>query len=106
MVAKLLETGIKGSKIHEEVYSNSSENRLRFLGHCFSQCLTVHPQYEAAYFAVSRETFRKYWVKSGDTEGLVNYALDLKGIKLAVLLSEHEEIVKLKFPKPWRRRGQ
>ena len=97
IVAQLLETGIIANHIHEEVYANNSESRLRFFGHCFSQCLHVVPEYEAAYFVVPRDVFRKYWVKTGETEGLVNYALDLKGVKLAVLLSEHEELVKLSF---------
>ncbi|RMG30312.1 MAG: bifunctional oligoribonuclease/PAP phosphatase NrnA [Bacteroidetes bacterium] len=97
MVARLLETGINVTKIHEDIYDNYTENRLRFLGHCFSHCLKVLPEYKTAYMVVDRPIFKKYYIKAGDTEGLVNYALSLKNINFGVLITSNDEMVKLSF---------
>ena len=81
-VAQLLEKGVKVTEIHDEIFGNSSENRLRFLGHCFSECLTVIPELRTAYILVAKEVFKRFHIKSGETEGLVNYALEIKDINL------------------------
>lgn len=97
MVAHLIELGVDVNAAYEAIFNNGSVDRLRFLGHCFSECLSVHPQYQTAYFKVSKEVFRKFNVRMGDTEGLVNYALGIKGITLAVLISEQDDITKMSF---------
>ncbi len=50
-----------------------------------------------AYFAISKKDLKKYQSQTGDTEGLVNYALSLDGIKLAALFSEREDGIKISF---------
>jgi len=97
IVASLIERGIKINEIHDCIFSNSSENRLRFLGHCFSNCLHILPEYRSAYIIVGKEVFKNYQLKSGETEGLVNYALEIKDITLGVLITENDELVKLSF---------
>jgi phosphoesterase RecJ-like protein len=97
MVAHLIEAGVDVSAAHEAIYNNGSVERLQFLGHCFSECLSVYPEYETAYFKVTKDVFRKYNVRTGDTEGLVNFALGIKGINLGVLISEQDDMTKLSF---------
>lgn len=50
-----------------------------------------------AYFAISKKDLKKYQSQTGDTEGLVNYALSLDGIKVAALFSEREDGIKISF---------
>jgi phosphoesterase RecJ-like protein len=50
-----------------------------------------------AYFVISKKDLKKYQSQTGDTEGLVNYALSLDGIKLAALFSEREDGIKISF---------
>ncbi len=97
MVARLLETGMSVTKVHENIYDNSSENRLRFLGHVFTNCLRVLPEYKTAYMVVERAVFKQFFIKTGDTEGLVNYMLGLEGITFGVLITSNDEIVKMSF---------
>jgi len=97
MVAHLLEAGVDVSAVHENIFNNGSLDRLRFFGHCFNECLVVRPEYQTGYFKVTKDVFRKFNVRTGDTEGLVNYALSIKGINLAVLISEQDDITKLSF---------
>lgn len=97
MVARLLETGVDFPKIHEDVFDNSTENRLRFFGHVFTNCLKVLPHYHTAYMVIDRPVFKQFYIKAGDTEGLVNYALGLKGINFGVLITSNDEMVKMSF---------
>lgn len=97
MIAHLLETGVETHKIHDALYSNASESRLRFLGHCFTNCLFVLPELRTAYIKVEKPVFKEFNVKAGETEGLVNYALGIKGIRLATLITTQDNIVKLSF---------
>ena len=102
IVARLVEKGIDIANIHNQIFSNSSENRLRFFGYCFSECLHVLPEFHTAYIIVEKEAFKRFNIKSGETEGLVNYALEIKGINMGVLITENDEVVKLSF----RSRGE
>ena len=95
IVAELIECGAENSKIHQLVYDNLSENRLRFLGHCLLNKLEVFPEYNSAILVIRKEELEKYQITTGDTEGIVNYALSINGIRLAVMMIERPDKVKL-----------
>lgn len=95
IISKLIEAGARNWEIHEQVYNSSTENRLKFLGYCLLNCLEVIPEYNTAIFAVTKEDLERFQVSTGDTEGLVNYALSVKGIRLAALFIDRTELIKL-----------
>jgi phosphoesterase RecJ-like protein len=95
IVAALIEAGADGYHIHEQVYNDSSESRLRFLGMCLSEKLEVLYEYNTAIITVSKQDLEKYNVITGDTEGIVNYALSISGIRLAAFIVERTDMVKL-----------
>lgn len=95
IAAELIDFGADNTKIHQLVYDNFAENRLRFLGYVLLNKLEVIPEYHAALIAITKQELEKFDISTGDTEGIVNYALSIQGIKLAVLIIERQEIVKL-----------
>lgn len=95
IVAELIDAGAVNWRIHELVYNSASENRLRFLGHCLANCLEILPEYNTAIISVNKEDLQKYDVDTGDTEGIVNYALSIASIKLAAFIVERSDKVKL-----------
>lgn len=95
IVADLIDAGAVNWRIHELVYNSASEGRLRFLGHCLANCLEVLPEYNTAIIAVSKDDLEKYDVDTGDTEGIVNYALSMASIRLAAFIVERRDKVKL-----------
>lgn len=95
VVADLIDAGAVNWRIHELVYNSASENRLRFLGHCLSNCLEILPEFNTAIIAVSKQDIEKYDVNTGDTEGIVNYALAIASIRLAAFIVERDDKVKL-----------
>ena len=95
IIAKLIDAGARNWEIHEKIYNSSTERRLKFLGYALLNCLEVIPEYNAALFAISKEDLSKFEITTGDTEGLVNYALSIKGIRLAALIVDRTELIKL-----------
>ena len=94
-VADLIDAGAVNWRIHELVYNSASENRLRFLGHCLTNCLEILPEFNTAIIAVNKQDLDKYDVNTGDTEGIVNYALSISSIHLAAFIVERNDKVKL-----------
>ena len=95
IIASLIEAGARNWEIHEKVYNSGTEGRLKFLGYCLLNCLEVIEEYNTALFAISKEDLAQFNVSTGDTEGLVNYALSIKGIRLAGLFIDRTELIKL-----------
>ncbi len=97
IVAGLIEAGAENYMIHEMVYDNATESRLRLLGHSLSERLVVLPEFNTAYIALSEKELDQFKYQTGDTEGFVNVALGIKGIRLAVFFSEKSGIIKISF---------
>jgi len=95
IAACLIDFGAEHWKIHQLVYDNSSENRIRFLGYCLSNKLQIIREYNTAIISVTKEELEKFHSATGDTEGVVNYALSINGIRLAALIIERTDKVKL-----------
>lgn len=102
MVAYLKELGLEHGKVHEALYDNYLENRLRFLGHILSNKMEIIYEHNTALIHISRAELQKFDIKTGDTEGLVNYPLSIQGIKLAGLVIDRVEERKWSF----RSKGQ
>lgn len=97
IVADLLRIGVNPSRIHKLVYDNNNLNRLRFLGFVLKDKLEVIPELNAAIISISKEETKQYQVDTGDTEGIVNYALSIKGIVLGIVIIDRTDMVKLSF---------
>lgn len=95
IIAHFLTLGVNGAKIHEDVYDTYSEHRLRLIGFALTQKMKVFPEYNAAYISLSQKELSEFNFQKGDTEGLVNYPLSIKGIKFAALITEKEKDISM-----------
>jgi phosphoesterase RecJ-like protein len=98
VIANLIDIGIDNAKIHQNVYDSNSYNRLQLLGKSLTN-LKVIPELNTAYISLSAAELEEYNAQKGDTEGVVNYALSLQGIKLAAIFKEdlNSGLVKISF---------
>ena len=98
VIAQLLELGVQKSKIHNAVYDTNSFGRLQLLG-CALNNLKFLENYNTSYITLTNKELDFHGFKKGDTEGLVNYGLSLKGAKLAAIFIEHKQegIIKISF---------
>lgn len=97
IIAQLMRAGASNFDIHEKVYDNFSLDRTKFLGYCIKDRLVVLPEYKTAYISVTKEDLKTYNHRSGDTEGIVNYALGIKGIRFAAFFCERDNLIKISF---------
>ena len=61
--------------------------------------MKVISRLNTAYISLSQKELNASNFKKGDTEGIVNYALSIKGVKFAAIFIEHkfEGIIKISF---------
>jgi bifunctional oligoribonuclease and PAP phosphatase NrnA len=97
MVAELKDRGLDHTFIHESLFDNFHENRLRFIGNVLLNRLEVIYELNTAIVVIPKEDIEKYDIKTGDTEGLVNYPLSITGIKLAALVIDRDDLRKWSF---------
>ena len=97
MVADLKERGLEHSPVHENLFDNFLENKLRFTGHVLLNRMQVFYEYNTALIAIPQSDLIKYDMRTGDTEGIVNYPLSIKGIKLAAVIIDRGEERKSSF---------
>lgn len=97
MVARLKETGFDHSLVHAHVYDNFLESRLRFIGFALLNRMEVAYEYNTAMMYITKQDLKQYDIKTGDTEGLVNYLLTIKGIKFGALVIDRDEERKWSF---------
>ncbi|MEM7383242.1 MAG: bifunctional oligoribonuclease/PAP phosphatase NrnA [Bacteroidota bacterium] len=95
VAANLIELGADVARTNRLVYENNSLDRLQFISFAISQRLVVLPAYHTAYFAIQASDAKRFNLTTGDTEGLVNHALSIRGIVLAALISEKEDVIRL-----------
>ena len=96
-VAELMDIGVDINKVSRLIYDTNSLNRLRFIGYALMEKLTVDSEKKVAYFVINAEEHERFHLKSGDTEGLVNYALSIQGISVAAIIMERGGEVKMSF---------
>ncbi|HTJ12901.1 MAG TPA: DHH family phosphoesterase [Dinghuibacter sp.] len=97
MVADLKDRGLRHWLVHEYIYDNFLENRLRFMGHVLLNRMEVFYEYNAALIAIPKSDLLRFEIQTGDTEGLVNYPLSIQGIRLAGLVIDRDEERKWSF---------
>ena len=97
VAAELVGRGANPSEVAKQIYDTNSLERLRLTGYALSEKLIVLPEFRTAYMMLSQQELRKFGAQTGDTEGLVNYGLSIKGIKMAVLMYDRGEEIKLSF---------
>ena len=97
MVAALKDTGLNHTLIHEHLFDNFLENRLRFTGFVLLNRMEIFYEHNAALIAIPWKDLVRYEIKTGDTEGLVNYPLTIQGIRMAALIIDRDEEVKCSF---------
>ena len=98
IIADLIDKGAKNDRIHNNVYDANSYGRLLLLGQALSN-LQILPDYKTAFITLTDKEKKQFDFQKGDTEGVVNYALSLKGIIFAAIFIEDSEqnLIKISF---------
>ncbi len=98
IVANLIDLGVENGQIHNAVYDSTTYNSLQLLGRAL-QNLKIVPNKKTSYSKLSAAELEEFGYVKGDTEGIVNYGLSLKGVVFTAIFIEHkdENIIKISF---------
>lgn len=95
IASALVEIGANPYQVSKLIYDTNTVERLRLMGYVLSEKLRVVPEYRTAYMVLTAEELKRFSSQTGDTEGLVNFGLSIKGIRLSVMISDRKENIKL-----------
>lgn len=95
IIADLMEAGAVNYLIHENVYDDYTEQRLRLLGYCLKEKLEVLPEFRTAIIALSEKELNQFNYKDGDTEGIVNFPLSIRNIILSAFFTERDGNIRI-----------
>ncbi len=96
IIADLIDLGVENTEIPTLLYDNSSYGRLQLLGRAL-QNMKVLAEHKTAYTTLTKEELDTFNHIKGDTEGIVNYGLSIKGIVFTAIFIENaeEKIIKI-----------
>ncbi|NBL65235.1 bifunctional oligoribonuclease/PAP phosphatase NrnA [Flavobacterium sp. NST-5] len=98
VTAELLDFGAENGTIHNSLFDNNSYHRLQLLGRAL-QNMKVMPEFKTSYITLTQKELDDFKYVKGDTEGVVNYGLTIKGIIFAAIFIENKDegIIKISF---------
>lgn len=88
IIAQLIAAGVDKDLLYRRVFYNYSLNRMRLIGSVLYESLRVFNKYNAALLTLNFRDMRRFSVARGDTEGLVNMPLQIKGVRFSCFLRE------------------
>jgi len=103
VLAELISKGVHAHEIHELFYDQNSSDQIQLRGFAVSDKLEVLDGKPIGIISLTLEELNRFNYQKGDTEGLVNVILSIKGISIAVFMMENNEgNIKMSF----RSKGQ
>lgn len=98
IIADLIDLGVENSEIPTLLYDNSSYERLQLLGRAL-QNMKILADNKTTYTTLTQAELDNFNHVKGDTEGIVNYGLSIKGIVFTAIFIENadEKIIKISF---------
>ena len=97
IIADLINKGVKNNVIHERTFDTNTIDRIKLNGFALSEKLTLIDEYQVAYICLTKDEQKKFKATKGDTEGLVNKALSIQGVKMAIFFKEDSGYIKISF---------
>jgi phosphoesterase RecJ-like protein len=97
VVANLISQGARNTYIHQKLFDTNSYERMRLLGFCLSEKLTLLNEYHTAFIALTAQDLESFHYKKGDTEGIVNYALSIGEVNFSAIFIERDDEIKISF---------
>jgi len=103
VLSELISRGVIPHEIHELFCDQNTSDQIQLRGFAVSDKLEVLDGKPIGIISLTQEELNRFNYKKGDTEGLVNVILSIKGLSIAVFMMENKEgNIKMSF----RSKGQ
>lgn len=98
VVAELMEKGAENAKVYQLINDTNREARLRLIGFAMLERMKILPEFSTGFISLTLSDLKRFDYRDGDTEGLVNEPLSVKGVNFAALFTEKEDgIIRMSF---------
>ncbi|MFT4565255.1 MAG: phosphoesterase RecJ-like protein [Saprospiraceae bacterium] len=88
IASELKKIGLDDYAINDNIFNSWTKRQMIILGHALRNRLEVIPEMSAGIITLTQQDYQKYHIGRGDTEGLVNYILMIKGMKVAAFVRQ------------------
>jgi phosphoesterase RecJ-like protein len=95
--ANLMDVGVEPAHIYDKLFDQNRLERLQLLGYFLANKIEVIEDGKVALAHLTPSELEKYNVKTGDTEGFVNYGLGIEGVQMSALIIDRGPLVKMSF---------
>lgn len=95
VVADLMDHGADKDWLVRCLINTHSVNSMQLEAFAIAERMTIYEDHHAALIVLSRDDLNRYSFRKGDTEGLVNRPLAIKGVVYSCFLREEEEYIKV-----------
>lgn len=93
--AKMQERGIDVKDIQDAIFNSMKIKQMKLLSHALFKRMEIIEEYSTALIVLNKYDYANFDIQRGDTEGIVNYMLMMKDIKLAAFITQQPQIVKI-----------
>ena len=95
IVADLVELGVDDYKLQDLINNSMREKHLRLLGHCLHNRMEILEEYSTGLITLTKQDYEDFDIQRGDTEGIVNFLLKIKNVKMAAFITQQPTICKI-----------
>ncbi len=96
LTAKLMKQGVDLYKINRMIYSRNSYETVLFKGLALST-IKLSENGKIAWIEAKKEFFEKAGLDKIDSQNIVNYARDIKGVEVGISFTEKNDEIKVSF---------
>ncbi len=91
----LLEKGVDKTRIVKEAMMTRTYGSVKLHAFALSEKMEIFPRHHASIVTLSREELRRFHYERGDSEGLVNTPLEIRGVVYSIFLREDDDCIKV-----------
>lgn len=95
ILIKLLEKGVDKNKIVKLALNTRSLSSLKIQAYAIAEKMEILDRHKAAIICLDQDTLKKFHYEKGDTEGLVNSPLEVRGMVSSFFLREDPEFIRI-----------
>lgn len=95
ILMRLLDKGVDKERIVKEALNTRSYWSLKLEAFALSERMQIFPSHRAALITLSKSDLEKFKYEKGDTEGLVNRPLEIKGMVYSIFMREDPDCIKV-----------
>lgn len=95
ILMRLIEKGADKDRIVKEALMTRTLSSLKIQAYAISECMEILEDHRTAIITLNKEALKRFHYEKGDTEGLVNMPLDVRGMVSSFFLREDTDYIRI-----------